>query len=139
MGNFLIFLIVVAAIGACMGDGLVSGLPFLISIGCWIYDITNGIMMRSSFDDMMMFVAPVILFILAFVGGEGASKRKDQEYLDSLSPEKRKMELERRRALYFLDLKEREQKRQHEEQLKRDLEIIDKHYEKQYRNKHMFD
>ena len=139
MGNFLIFLIVVAAIGACMGNDLLSGLPLWISVGCWIYDITNGIMMRSSFDDMMMFVAPVILFFLAFAGGGIARQRKDQEYLDSLTPEERKAEIEMRTALYFHNLKEREQKRQHEEQLKRDLEIIDKHYEKQYRNKHMFD
>ncbi len=140
MGGFIVFLAVVAIAGAVIGNGAISLIACIVSVICSLNVIITGEWLAiHGFASVMVLLTPIIAFVSTLSAFGQESARKDKEYLASLSPEERKKEIEVRTALYFHGLKEREQKRQHEEQLKRDLDIIDKHYEKQYRDKHMFD
>lgn len=140
MGGFIVFLAVVAIAGAVIGNGAISLIACIVSVICSLNVIITGEWLAiHGFASVMVLLTPVIAFVSTLSAFGQESARKDKEYLASLSPEERKKEIEVRTALYFHGLKERDRKRQHEEQLKRDLDIIDKHYEKQYRDKHMFD
>lgn len=128
----LIILILIAIIGVCSKNGAMACLPFLfwwVLLFVMAFTKWPGNLDKSS-DGLPMFFALFALGGLMGIYCSRENKERDREYLNSLSPNERERVLEARMRAFIEFQQREEQRRQHEEQLRRDLDIIDKHYRK---------
>ena len=79
-------------------------------------------------EGLPMFFAFLALVFLLGGAASREERKAEQDYLNSLPPEERERAIEARMRTFIEFQRREEQRRLHEEQLRRDLDIIDRHY-----------
>ena len=137
-----LILIVVSLVGVCLRKPVLS---ILCTVLCPVFFIVglelnwfswgrigwfNGWGIFDGWDGLIMIGSIFVCGFLAFIASVHEDDRRDREYLNSLPPDERAQVIETRARAFIEFQRREEQRKRHEEQLRRDLEIIDKHYRK---------